>query len=82
MYFLNVGTGNDLKIIELANKIALYTNYKGKIIWDKSKPDGTPRKLMDVTRINKLGWRSQISLEEGLESTYSWYLKNQKKLRF
>ena len=66
LYFLNVGTGKDLKIIELANKIALSTNYKGKIIWDKSKPDGTPRKKLDITRIQKLGWNPTIKLDEGI----------------
>ena len=66
LYFLNVGTGEDLKIIDLAKKIALATNYKGKIVWDKSKPDGTPRKKLDISRIQKLGWNPSIKLEEGI----------------
>ena len=66
LYFLNIGTGQDLKIIDLAKKIASATNYNGKIIFDKSKPDGTPRKKLDVSRIKKLGWNPSITLEEGI----------------
>jgi GDP-L-fucose synthase len=72
---INVGTGVDLEIRELANLIAQVTDYNGKIEWDTSKPDGTPRKLLDVSRINKLGWRSEITLEQGVASTYEWYLE-------
>jgi GDP-L-fucose synthase len=72
---INVGTGVDLEIRELANLIAQVTGYNGEIEWDTSKPDGTPRKLLDVGRINKLGWRSEITLEHGVSSTYEWYLK-------
>jgi GDP-L-fucose synthase len=72
---INVGTGVDLEIRELANLIALVTGYSGEIHWDTSKPDGTPRKLLDVARINKLGWRSEITLEQGVVSTYKWYLQ-------
>jgi GDP-L-fucose synthase len=72
---INVGTGVDLEIRELANLIANVTDYSGEIHWDTSKPDGTPRKLLDVTRINSLGWRSEIRLEQGITSTYAWYLK-------
>lgn len=78
---INVGTGVDCTIRELAETIAKVTGFKGKLIFDASKPDGTPKKLMDVTRVNKLGWSSKISLEEGLRATYSWYLENQKDLR-
>lgn len=78
---INVGTGVDCSIRELAETIAKVTGFKGKLIFDASKPDGTPKKLMDVTRVNKLGWSSKISLEEGLRATYSWYLENQKDLR-
>ena len=70
---INVGTGVDLEIKELADLIAKVTNYSGDILWDTSKPDGTPRKLLDVSRINRLGWTSSISLKDGIESTYDWY---------
>ena len=66
---LNIWTGVDISIKELANKIAYYTNFKGEIIWDKSKPDGTPKKLLDVSRINKLGWKSKINLDNGIKKT-------------
>ena len=66
---LNVGTGQELTIKELANKIAEITKFEGKIIWDPSKPDGTPRKILDVKRINDLGWKSKIDLDTGLRKT-------------
>ena len=66
---LNVGTGKDISIKELAHKIAKLINYKGDIIWDKTKPDGTPRKLLDVSKINKLGWEARINLETGVRNT-------------
>ena len=66
LYYLNVGTGKDITIRDLAQKIALATNYSGKIIWDESKPDGTPKKLLDISRINKLGWKPKIKFEDGL----------------
>ena len=66
---LNVGTGKDISIKELSIKIAKLIEYQGKIIWDKSKPDGTPKKVLDVTRINKLGWHAKIDLMTGLSST-------------
>ena len=72
---INVGTRVDLEIRELANLIAQITGYAGKIEWDLSKPDGTPRKLLDVSRIYKLGWQSEITLEKGIASTYDWYLQ-------
>ena len=67
--FLNVGSGTDISIADLAGKIANIIGYQGKILWDTSKPDGTPKKLLDVSRINKLGWNAQISLDFGLTST-------------
>jgi GDP-L-fucose synthase len=73
---LNVGTGEDLSINDLAETIAGIVGYEGAIEHDTSKPDGTPRKLMDVSRIKSLGWAPEISLEEGIESTYRWYLEN------
>jgi GDP-L-fucose synthase len=72
---INVGTGVDLEIRELSNLIAYVTDYSGEIHWDTSKPDGTPRKLLDVNRINSLGWQSEISLDQGIVSTYDWYLQ-------
>ena len=73
---LNIGTGEDLSISELADMIAGITGFKGEIEYDSSKPDGTPRKLMDVSRINNLGWRYKTSLKEGIEITYRWFLEN------
>lgn len=71
--FLNVGTGKDISIKELAFLIANQIGYSGEILWDSSKPDGTPRKLLDVSRINNLGWKSEISLEKGIEKTINSY---------
>ena len=68
--FLNVGTGKDISIKDLAILIAQITSYKGEIRWDTIKPDGTPKKLLDISRITKLGWQPTISLEEGLTNTY------------
>ena len=66
---LNVGTGKDISIKELAHKIANIVGFKGDILWDTNKPDGTPKKLLDVTKINNLGWQSRINLNEGLKNT-------------
>jgi GDP-L-fucose synthase len=71
---INVGTGVDLEIRELASRIAQVTDYQGQIKWDTSKPDGTPQKLLDVTRINNLGWTSEITLDQGLRMTYEWFV--------
>jgi GDP-L-fucose synthase len=71
---INVGTGVDLEIRELASRIAQVTDYQGQIRWDTSKPDGTPQKLLDVTRINNLGWTSEITLDQGLKMTYEWFV--------
>ncbi len=73
---LNIGTGKDLKIIELANLISEVVGYKGSIEYDSSKPDGTPRKLMDVSRMENLGWKYKTELKDGIEKTYKWYLDN------
>ncbi|HEY5405621.1 MAG TPA: GDP-L-fucose synthase [Ginsengibacter sp.] len=72
--FLNVGTGEDIAIYELAELIKKITNYTGEIFWDKTKPDGTPRKLMDVTRVHALGWKHSVGLEEGIKKTYDDFL--------
>ena len=73
---INVGTGTDVSILELAQLIAKITGYSGKISTDPSKPDGTMRKLMDVGRLDRMGWRARIELEQGLAETYRWYLAN------
>lgn len=73
---INVGTGVDLEISELANIIKEITGFKNKIKYDNSKPDGTPRKLLDVSKINNLGWKAKTSLEDGIKLTYQWFIKN------
>jgi len=73
---INIGTGEDLTIAELADIIKNITGYKGKIKYDSTKPDGTPRKLMDVSRINNLGWKYKTSLEDGIRKSYQWFLEN------
>ena len=78
---INIGTGQDCSIKELAEIISKIAGFNGNLVFDKSKPDGTPRKLMDVTKLNNLGWSSNISLEDGLRSTYHWYQENQENLR-
>lgn len=70
---INVGTGVDLTVEELARKVASVVGYQGEIAWDDSKPDGTPRKLLDVSRIRTLGWRERVSLDDGLQDAYRWY---------
>ena len=72
----NVGTGKDITIKELAEIIQLVTGHQGEIIWDLEKPDGTPRKLVDVSKMKDLGWSYSTELEEGIEKTYSWFLEN------
>ena len=78
---INVGTGVDCTIRELAETMARVVGFKGALVFDSSKPDGTPRKLMDVSRLKALGWQATISLEDGLVSTYEWFLKNEGELR-
>ncbi len=80
-YLYNIGTGKDITIKELADKIQKATGHQGKIIWDASKPDGTPRKLMDVSRVELLGWKAKKSLEEGLNMTYQWFLAQKDNYR-
>ena len=76
--WLNVGTGKDIAIKELAEIISDITSFKGEIIWDLEKPDGTYQKLLDITKLKKLGWNSKISLKEGLKKTYEEYKKDLK----
>jgi GDP-L-fucose synthase len=73
---MNVGTGEDLSINELAALISELTGFNGEILWDSSKSDGTPRKVLDVTRLQKLGWKPKISLRDGIQSTIDWYKQN------
>ena len=77
----NVGTGKDISIKELALLIQNVVGHKGKIIWDTSKPDGTPRKLLDVSKLNHLGWKYEIELEDGIAMTYKWCIENINNLR-
>jgi GDP-L-fucose synthase len=70
---LNIGTGEDLSIKQLAGKVAKAAGFSGTIEWDSSRPDGTPRKVLDVSRINALGWKPTITLDEGIASTIAWY---------
>ena len=73
---INVGTGKDISIFDLANKIAKYTNYEGEIVWDKNKPDGTPKKLLNVDKFKSLGWESEIELDDGIKSTIKEVMQN------
>jgi GDP-L-fucose synthase len=75
---VNVGCGQDVTIRELAELVCDVVGFAGTLEFDKTKPDGTPRKLLDVTRLTKLGWQPKISLREGIKSTYEWFLKNRK----
>jgi GDP-L-fucose synthase len=74
---VNIGVGEDITIARLAGIVGEVVGYEGEIVYDSSKPDGTPRKLVDVSRINGLGWRASIGLEDGVRSTYRWYLENE-----
>lgn len=78
---INVGTGIDCTIKELTETVAEVVGYQGDIQWDTSKPDGTPRKLMNVSRLERLGWKAQVSLKEGLTRTYAWFQANQDSFR-
>ena len=73
-FLLNIGSGEDLTIRDLSHLVSEIVEYKGDIIWDTSKPDGTPRKLLDISKISRLGWKPKISLEDGIRSTYQYYL--------
>ncbi len=73
---INIGTGKDATIKELALIVKKVIGFNGKILWDTSKPDGSPRKLLDVKKINKLGWKNKVDLKDGVSSTYKWFLEN------
>ncbi|MFT4802093.1 MAG: GDP-L-fucose synthase [Flavobacteriaceae bacterium] len=78
-HLYNVGSGKDITIKELAETIQKITGHKGEIIWDSEKPDGTPRKLMDVSKMKELGWVYSTELQQGIEKTYTWFLENIKE---
>ncbi|MGY5760987.1 GDP-L-fucose synthase [Vibrio cincinnatiensis] len=78
---INVGTGVDCTIREMAETMAKVVGFEGNVVFDSTKPDGTPRKLMDVSRLAALGWRYQVNLEQGLTKTYQWFLANQDSFR-
>jgi len=78
---INVGTGVDCTIKEMAETMKEVVGFEGDLLWDSSKPDGTPRKLMDVSRLQQLGWKASTQLKEGLSTTYQWFLDNQGKFR-
>ncbi len=74
-HLYNVGTGTDVTIKQLAKTIQNIVEHNGPINWDITKPDGTPRKLLDISKLNKLGWKAEIDLQQGIESTYEWFLE-------
>jgi GDP-L-fucose synthase len=78
---INIGTGKDITILELANLMATISKFEGEITWNTNVPDGTYQKLLDVTKLNQLGWKSAIDLESGLESTYGWFSENYNESR-
>jgi GDP-L-fucose synthase len=73
---INVGSGVEISILDLAHKIAEKVGFEGSIVMDSSKPDGTPRKVLDITKVSNLGWKPTISLDQGIASTVEWYLGN------
>ncbi|GAV23968.1 GDP-L-fucose synthase [Carboxydothermus pertinax] len=78
---INIGVGQDISIKDLANLVKNIVGYTGEIKWDTSKPDGTPRKLLDISKLKAFGWEAKISLEEGIKSTYQWYLENEENIK-
>ncbi|MSU55033.1 MAG: GDP-L-fucose synthase [Candidatus Taylorbacteria bacterium] len=78
---INVGTNEDISIKALAELVKKITGFKGKILWDKTKPDGSPRKLLDVSKIHALGWHHKKTLEEGIRETFDWFQKSQKEIK-
>ena len=76
---VNIGTGKDIAISDLAYLIKDIVGYSGEIRWDSTKPDGTPRKLLDISKARENGWTYTITLEEGIRMTYDWYVKNEKR---
>jgi GDP-L-fucose synthase len=80
-HLYNIGTGEDLTIKQLAEIIQKIIGHQGEIIWDTTKPDGTPRKLLDVSKMQELGWKHQVDLEQGIQITYEWFLENIKNVQ-
>ncbi len=78
---INIGSGKDIRISELAQIIKKIIEYKGKIVWDITKPDGTPKKQLDVSKLQKLGWKPRVSLENGIKLEYDWFCKNYGKIK-
>ncbi len=78
---VNIGAGRDISVAELAGLIKEAVGYSGRIVFDRSKPDGTPRKLLDVSKLGAMGWRARISLAQGIAQTYGWFLENAARLR-
>lgn len=79
--FVNIGVGNDLTIRELAGLVGEVVGFDGRIVFDTARPDGTPRKLMNVDRLNALGWRARVGVREGVAATYAWFTSHQEQLR-
>ena len=73
---INIGVGEDITIADLAALVKQVVGYEGEIVYDSTKPDGTPRKLLDVSRLHSLGWKAKTGLAEGIRLSYEWYLKN------
>jgi GDP-L-fucose synthase len=80
-HLYNVGTGEDRTIKELAATIQKIVGHTGEVIWDDTKPDGTPRKLLDVSKMHNIGWKHQVDLEQGIQKTYNWFLENIENLK-
>ena len=80
-HLYNIGTGKDITIKELAETIQKVTGHMGSILWDTNKPDGTPRKLMDVSKMKDIGWEYSVELENGIQKTYQWFLNNINELK-
>ena len=78
---VNVGVGTDVTIREVAELVREVVGFEGELLFDTSKPDGAPRKLLDVSRLSELGWKARTGLREGIESTYRWFLENQPHVR-
>lgn len=78
---INVGSGLDCSIKELTETVAKVVGFEGRVVWDTAKPDGAPRKLLDVTKLHELGWKHSIDLEEGLKQTYQWFINNEGSIR-
>jgi GDP-L-fucose synthase len=76
---INLGVGEEISIADLSKLVQETVGFAGDIVWDRSKPDGTPRKLLDVSRMHALGWNSRISLVEGVSATYKWFVDNEKR---